>query len=156
MRRGTRPSLRTGLSHAQVNAELDRKASLRCIAEATATVAELETRFEKAERGWRRSEDRPLPSAPPHMRRVVSGCVDRREFRRSSLGLSHCRSRQQSRADPYGNGSTLLAASVRWPFDAVSSDASISARSGRASVAVSYSRLNARAINGVTAVNTMA
>ncbi len=50
MRRGTRPSLRTGLSHAQVNAELDRKASLRRIAEATATVAELETRFEKAER----------------------------------------------------------------------------------------------------------
>jgi hypothetical protein len=39
---------RTGLSHAQVNAELNRQAGLRRIAEAT--VAELETRFENAER----------------------------------------------------------------------------------------------------------
>jgi len=39
---------RTGLSHAQVNAELNRQAGLGRIA--AATVAELETRLERAER----------------------------------------------------------------------------------------------------------
>jgi len=44
---------RTGLSHAQVNAELNRQAGLCRIAEAT--MAELQTRFDKAERWLARS-----------------------------------------------------------------------------------------------------